>query len=237
MSNKQYEDRSGNFVYEQELLKNRNASEQMAIKYFMKIPKSVGCFSKEFVTDSVYEQLVRKLIGDVDDQKLKALKRLGLDEEQVNEIPPVYFEGYAFIADEVKGLKKDYVVIDSENRFVTPTKELTWIFFGDEQIYVYLSRIDTVDNALRSEETQEYFYKDITAFSTQSESYTEKVPVMKIGGCFAQNYFEMEERVAESERFKIVVPGEVFRCAITPEADNASKISSMKQKLREKKNS
>lgn len=233
MAEQSFTDRSGKNVTETELLKNRNPSEQRAIKYFNKI-KIGGCFKAQYVTDEEHEKLIETLIGDKNQRRATALKRLGVDEEQVKEIPPVSFEGYAFIADHVRGIKRDYFTFNSKNKAVTPTKELTWIFFGDEQVFVYKCRVDTVDNALRSEETQEYFYKDITAFSTQSESYTEKVRVLKEDGCSSK--LDWEERIAETERFRIVVPGEVFSCAISPEQDNNAKISAMKQKLREKKN-
>jgi hypothetical protein len=234
MSNtNKYFDRGNNEVTEVELLKNRNANEQLAIKYFQKI-RIGGCFTAKYVSDKQHEKMIEDLIGDREQRRLIALKRLGLDEEQVQEIPPVSFEGYSRISDQVRGLKKDYVAFTDENKVVTPTKELTWIFFGDDQIFVYKCRVDTVDNALRSEETQEYFYKDITAFANQSESYTDKIPVLK-QGC-ASSRIELEERVVEAERFRIVVPGEIFSCAISVEQDNSQKISAMKQKLREKKN-
>jgi hypothetical protein len=232
MADPTYLDRSGNSVPELELLENRNPSEQTAIKYFQKIAIG-GCLTKKYVSDETHEKLIEHLIGDREERKTIALKRLGIDEDQVQEIPPVTFEGYCFISEEVRGLKRDYFAYKAKNRIVTPTKELTWLFFGDEQIYVYKWRVDTVDNALRSEETREYFYKDITAFSTKSESHTEKVPVLK-KGCIGTG-LEMQESIAELESFRIVVPGEVFVCAISPDHDNQKKISAMKQKLREKK--
>lgn len=232
MADTKYIDRSNNTVTEGELLKNRNPSEQLAIKYFQKISIG-GCITKKYVSDEAYDKVIEKLIGDRNERKATALRRLGIDEDQVQEIPPVFFEGYAFVAGDVKAVARDYITFSSQGRAITPTKELTWIFFGDDQIYVYKCGVDSVDNALRLEQTKEYFYKDITAFTTQSDSATQKVQVLQ-SGC-GGSYPVTQERIVESERFRIVVPGEVFICAISPDDGNQQKISAMKQKLREKK--
>lgn len=231
MTQKAYEDRYGNKVTLQELLKGKNSSEQKAIKYFYSIPLS-GCFKKKYVSDAEYMALVSEQIGSLESRKERALSRLGLDEDQVREIPPVCFQGYALLHGDVKGIN-DKIQITERGRIVTPTKELTWLFFGDEQVYVYKVRVDTMDEALKSERTQEYFYRDVTAFASSSDSVRTKVPVLK-KGCMSTK-IEYIDRAIEKEAFRIVVPGETFECALSPEDDNESKINAMKQKLREKK--
>jgi hypothetical protein len=233
MADTTYTDRYGNEVALDVLMKNKNPEEQVAIKYFNAIGDG-GCFGKKYVTDQAYLNLVIKQVGSLEDRQAQALNKLGLDVDQVQEIPPVGFQGYAFLTDSIKDMKHDKVRFTAGDQFVTATKELTWLFFGDEQIFVYKARIDMIDHAIRSENTLEYFYKDITAFSTESNSAKQKVPVLT-EGC-GQSKVETIDRVVAVERFKIVVPGEVFVCAISPEDDNASKISAMKQKLRDKKN-
>lgn len=228
-----YTDRYNNEVSLVELMKDKNDAEKKAIRYFYGIAEG-GCFSKKYVTDDEYLSLVADQVGSLESRKAQALKKLGLDEDQVQEIPPVGFQGFAFLAGELKGIERDNVRFTENGKVVTATKELTWLFFGDEQIFVYKARVDMVDHALRSEKTQEYFYKDVTAFSTESDSHKEKVPVFT-KGC-GSSTVEYKDRAVESEKFRIVVPGEVFTTAISPEDDNESKISAMKQKLREKKN-
>lgn len=226
-------DRYGNSVSFDELRKNKSPSEQTAIRYFQSVPKSKGCFSKTFVTDEEYLEIVNEQVGSLEKRKALALSKLGLDEAQVNEIPPVCFQGFALLEDDVKGIKQDWIRLTSSDRLVTPTKEITWLFFGNEQVYVYKVRVDTCDNSLKSERTQEYFYRDVTAFASSSDSVRTKVPVIK-KGCGNQTV-EYVDRNVEKESFRIVVPGEIFECPLSTEDDNESKISAMKQKLREKK--
>lgn len=230
-----YTDRYGNEVDQAELFRDKNEDEITALKYFYAIDMG-GCFSKKYVTDDEYLALVDKLVGDMATRKATALSRLGLDEDEVSEIEPVCFQGYAFLDAERHKVQHQYMRLTKNgNRVVTATKELCWLFFGDQQVYVYKVRVDTIDHALKSESTQEYFYRDVTAFASQSDSVREKYPVMK-DGCFGSTV-EFKEKAVEAEVFRIVVPGEVFTCALSPEDDNAAKIASMKQKLREKKNS
>jgi hypothetical protein len=225
-------DRYGNVVGLQELLKNKSPSEQKSIRYFQAVPEKKGCFSQTFTTDEEYIQIVNEQIGSLESRKARALDRLGLEEEQVNEIPPVCFQGFTRLEGDVKGIKNDWIRLNDNGRIVTPTKELTWLFFGNDQVFVYEVRVDTCDNSLKSERTLEYFYKDVTAFASSSDSIRTKVPKIK-KGCVPETIFE--DRVVEQESFRIVVPGESFECPLSPEDDNESKISAMKQKLREKK--
>lgn len=230
-----YLDRYGNNVTIEELIKNKSPSEQIAIRYFNSVPIKAGCFSKTFATDSDYLKIVNEQVGSLEDRKTRALSRLGVDEDQVCEIPPVCFQGFTTLEDDVKGIKNDWIRLNSNGHIVTPTKELTWLFFGNEQVFVYKVRIDTCDNSMKSERTQEYFYKDVTAFASSSDSVRTKVPNVK-KGCGTETV-EYVDRNVDKESFRIVVPGEIFECPLSPEDDNESKISAMKQKLREKKNS
>lgn len=234
MAEETYTDRYGNDVSQDELFKDKSPSEQTALKYFYGIPKKSGCFGREYVTDEEYQAIVDEQIGSLESRKARALSRLGLDEDQVREIPPVSFQGFATLADEVKGIKRDLVTFTEGRKFVTPTAEVTWLFFGNEQVYVYKVRVDTCDNSLKSERTQEYFYKDVTAFASSSDSVRAKVP-KRSKGCGGET-IEYQEQNVEAEAFRIVVPGETFRCALSPDDGNETKISAMKQKLREKKN-
>ena len=236
MAQTEIEDRFGdklNIETKAELLKffkNKSPNEQTALKYFYGIPVKEGCFNNTYVSDEEYIALVNEQVGSLESRKARALSKLGLDEEQVREIPPVFFQGWTSIQGDVKGIKNDLYKYTEANRLVTPTRELTWIFFGNEQIFVYRTRIDSCDESLKSERTQEYFYKDITAFASASDSIRAKVSGI------VKKKLEFVDRTVENETFKIVVPGESFNCALSPEDDNESKISAMKQKLREKKN-
>ena len=106
------------------------------------------------------------------------------------------------------------------------------MFFGEDQLYVYNHSFDTTDET-RQDTTQEYFYKDVTAFATNSDSWQKKVWVQEGKGCSQTK--ELQDKQVNEELFRIVVPGEVFACAYSDDGTAVAKIAAMKQKLREKK--
>ena len=74
----------------------------------------------------------------------------------------------------------------------------------------------------KSESTDEFFYKDVTSFSTSSETET--------AHGLGDEKFEVE-----SNKFKMVVPGDKIFVSMDGVADSEQIIQAMKQKLREKK--
>lgn len=221
-----YKDKQGNTVTLDELLKGKNPEQIKAIKFFFGIPIKEGCFKKEYLKGEAYLQLVKEKRNKVD-LKERALQKLGIDEDQVREIAPVCFEGFR---DEHSKIRP-YAGFVGET-VVSSMYEVTWLFFGDDQVYVYNHAFDTTDDSV-VDATQEYFYKDITAFATSSDSIQKKIWVVKKDGCSTASV--SETRTVNSELFRIVVPGEVFQCAYRDEGDSAKMISAMKQKLRDKK--
>jgi len=181
-----------------------------SIKYFS--PKTGcigGCLEALFgVKDEVYEQMLRETLNGLN-LRQKALGKIGLDEDQLKEIEPVNFHGYHF---------KDgaYYRVGKDGRFRSSKYSTTWLFFSSTQVYMYQYILDMTSTSIK-ERTEEYFYKDITNFSTTTETVT-----------FAGKNKEVNE-------FTLVVPGDKFFCSMdgVPDADRA--ISAMKQKLREKK--
>lgn len=229
----EYWDRYGNKMSADGLMAGRNPEEQIAIKYFQYVNDG-GCMGAKYISDEEYLTIQNNAVGSLEDRKTQALNKLGVDIDQVSEIEPVGFQGYAFLTDEIGSMEKNYVRFSGDGNLITATKELTWLFFGDEQLFVYKCRVDMCDSQLRSETTIDYFYKDITAFSTESSSHREKTATLE-SGC-GKNEYVYSDQTIQAEKFRIVVPGEVFSCAMSSEDDNNTKISAMKQKLRDKKN-
>jgi hypothetical protein len=149
----------------------------------------------------------------------KALGKIGLDEDQLKEIPPVYLHGY--------NLDDAYMRIGKDGRLRSSKYDATWLFFSNTQVYMYSYIMDMASDS-KKEKTEEYFYKDITNFSTSSES----VSAAQTTGCLGG---KSKPQAREYNRFSLVVPGDKFYCSISgvPDAENA--VSAMKQKLREKK--
>jgi hypothetical protein len=79
--------------------------------------------------------------------------------------------------------------------------------------------------------TQEYFYRDITSFSTKSK--TVEYTLYKGGGCMGKS--EGEIKTDNVDIFSLSVAGNNFTAAMTPSDDATKSIRAMQQKLREKK--
>lgn len=197
-------------------IKGRNAEQQAVIRYFCNDP---ACLSKKPISDSEYEQIISKHLQSAD-FKQKALNKIGLDEDQVKEIEPVHFEGYVFD-------KKSFAKQGDDGLYRSSTYQVSWLFFSSNQVYVYQNSF-CLDEDGRRENTEEYFYKDITNFSTSSE--TNEV---------AQYDKTLKETMlvnVDENRFTITVPGDKFHCSLEQNDYTERAIQGMKAMLREKKN-
>lgn len=177
------------------------------IEYFCK----EGCMTKT-ITDDEYLQMVRAK-RDAMDFKRRALDKIGLDEDEVNEIPPAMFEGFVY--------KNAYAKQNASGKWVSSAYQVSWVFFSSTRVCLYSYTFNMDDNK-KNERTDEFFYKDVVSFSTLSESDT----AHGLGG----NTFEVT-----SEQFAMVVPGDKLFLAMGDIQNADSIIKAMKQKLYEKK--
>lgn len=201
-------------------LKGRTPEQQKVIKYFM---ADDGCLSKK-ISDEEYQQLVQSRYASVN-FKQKALDKIGLDESQVNEIPPQEFKGWLKEGNVMRKRGKDNIVRSS-------AFQVSWVFFSDDQLYVYQYTFNMNDDG-NKETTEEYFYKDVTNFSTSSSNKEEES--WEAGkGCLSKVPTLVRGNV-NIEAFSIIVPGDRFICAMTDISEAEDKIKAMKNKLREKK--
>lgn len=200
-------------------LKGRTPEQQKVIKYFY---GAGGCLSKG-MTDEEYDSMVRAKANSID-FKQRALSRIGLDESQVNEIEPVHFEGYYF--DD----KRTYAKSGRDRIWRSSAYQITWLFFSDTQVYVYQYTFNMDEDGKR-EKTEEYFYKDITNFSTLSDS-VEKEVIDKVS-CTGKTTYVRQS--VEYNSFRLVVPGESLLCSMYQNDYTERAIQGMKAKLREKK--
>jgi hypothetical protein len=191
-----------------EACKEKNGEQIKVIEYFC---KQEGCFSKN-ISDDEYTQMVLKK-KDTFDFKSKAMSKIGLDEDEVNEIAPAMFEGYTF--------KNAYAKKRANGKWVSSAYQVSWVFFSSTQVYIYRHTFN-MDEDKKNESTDEFFYKDVTSFSTSSE--TEQAHGL------GDNKFEVE-----TNKFCMVVPGDKLYVSMDGVADSEAIIQAMKQKLREKK--
>jgi hypothetical protein len=153
--------------------------------------------------------------------KQKSLNKIGLDEDELREIEPVFFQGYS----------REHTFVGKDDKLRSTWYETAWLFFSDTQVYMYSYRWDMTSDS-KKEGSEEYFYKDITNFSTSSET----VEAFRINtGCSGKE--KTREKVnREYSQFGLVVPGDKFYCSTSNVQNADTSVSAMKQKLREKKN-
>ncbi len=186
----------------------KTEQQKKTIEYFC---KQEGCFSKN-ITDDEYINLVMAKRNSFDFKKT-ALNKIGLDEDEIQEIPPAMFEGFVF--------KNAYAKQQANGKWVSSSYQVSWLFFSATQVYIYRHTF-SMDDDKKNESTDEFFYKDVTSFSTSSESET--------AHGLGDTKFDVE-----TNKFYMVVPGDKLYVSMDGVSNSESIIQAMKQKLREKK--
>lgn len=197
-------------------IKGRNEDQKAVIRYFCNDP---ACLSKKPISDAEYDQMVLAVLNS-NDYKQKALNKIGLDEDQVKEIEPVHFEGFQF---DKQSLAKQ----GDDGKYRSSKYQVSWLFFSTTQVYLYQNTFN-MDEDGKKEATEEYFYKDITNFSTSSD--TVETPF------YDKEKMEDVLKNVDSNRFAITVPGDKFYCSLEQNDYTERAIQGMKAMLREKKN-
>lgn len=107
-----------------------------------------------------------ELFGYLARQNLKerALEKLGLDESEVMEIEPVYFDGYHF--DNVTLVK-----IGKDNKARSSRGRAVYLIFTKNEVYCYTYTVSLTEHYI-SEDTDTYFYSDIVSVATTTENGT-----------------------------------------------------------------
>jgi hypothetical protein len=199
----------------QERSKGRSAEQKQALRYFF----NDGCLQKK-VNDETYDSMVNAKINSLN-AKTKAMAKIGLDESQLKEIDPVHFEGYCFPN------KGCFIKVGKDGKWRSSMYQISWLFFSPTQVYLYQYTFN-MDEDGKKEGTEEYFYKDITNFSTSSDTVE------------SPHWDAKQKRVVlknvDTNRFSLVVPGDKFYCAMAQNDYTERAIQGMKAKLREKKN-
>jgi hypothetical protein len=197
------------------LIQGRPQQQQDVIKYFF----GKGGFLTKRITDADYDNLVASTIKQ-SDFKQKALAKIGLDESQVSEIEPVHFEGWTF------GKNVDWAKQGTDNKYRSSAYQITWLFFSSSQVYIYRNTIHFSKDD-KKVSTEEYFYKDITNFSTVTDTVEQQF--------WNSNEKKYYVKNVDSNDFAITVPGDKFYCSMEQNDYTERAIQGMKAKLREKK--
>jgi len=195
--------------------------------------KKKGLAIKDLMTIDEYIEYVQKSINALN-LKQKALEKIGLDETQISEIPPVVLSSFVFRGDDV--VCKTEESESGVRKTVSNKYSVTWIFFSDTQIYTFKYIFDSMsDNAI--ETTNDFFYKDITCIKTEHEVEEHIYEDKKGCGCFKKKESRYYHNNREYDYLEITVPGGSFSfwCRTTDTIEQS--IQATKAMIREKKNS
>ena len=198
------------------LKKTARGDQKKAIDYF-----SPGCFLLG-TKDDAFDNIVAAQRNARNTRQL-ALNKIGLDEDELKEIPDVSFEGFQ-IDTWNNGTLDGFSKVGADGKWRSGKYAMIHLFFSSTQVYVY-SYTFSVYNNDRQERTEEYFYKDSTNFSTSSETVNAYNPTC-LGG--------VSITTASTQRFALIVPGDKFTCETQMDIERS--VQAMKGKLREKKN-
>ena len=222
-----------------ELKKGRTKDQCKAIDflYTLDTPAAKGCGGKKkkgllgtgWDMDD-YIAYVEKHVNDLN-LKQRAIEKIGLDESQISEIPPVVLAAFKLNGEGVE-TKSEETNIKNQWRYVSNKYWVTWIFFSSTQIYTHTYVFDTTTD-VTFEMTRDFFYKDITCIRTEHETTEKRMSRKK--GCFfwKKQYFY---QVKEWDTMSITVPGDNYSfCCQTNETIEQS-IQAAKAMIREKKN-
>lgn len=204
-------------AYVSKRIQGRTEDQKAVIRYFCNEPT---CLSKEPISDAEYDAMVKAILAQ-NDYRAKALAKIGLDEDQVKEIEPVHFEGYQFD-------KNSFSKQGVDGKYRSSKYQVSWLFFSATQVYLYQNTFN-MDEDGKKEYTEEYFYKDITNFSTSTDTVE-------------TSFYDAKEKKGvlknvDSNRFALTVPGDKFYCSMDQNDYTEAAIQGMKAMLRDKKNS
>lgn len=193
---------------------SRSGEQEKVIRYFL---NDAGCLYDHRMKDSEYDEMVKKYLNQ--DHRAKALAKIGLDEDELKEIDPIFLHNWNYT--------KAYARRGADGKWRSSSYQITYLFFSATQVYFYQETIN-FDCDERRVSTEELYYKDVTSFSTTTE--TEEI----VSG-YTKEGNEIHTNI-ESTKFKITVPGDKFYAAMEPTPEIERAIQGLKAKLREKKN-
>ena len=165
------------------------------------------------VSDSDYDNSVKGYISNL---KPQALNKLGVDESEVSEVPPIILSGYDFGEDVEKVKQGD------DGRWRSNIYKVILLFFSHHELHGYTLKFNTLRDA-RNEGTDVYFYQDIVSVSTLSKTVEAKVDGKEI-------------KVKNIETFEITTKGGTsLTVNLSDSSQGEESVNAMRALLREKK--
>ena len=222
-----------NFLMAETLKRGKSPDQCKCIDFFLTpdTNKKKGCLKPKDWTIDDYCAHVQRIVDSLN-LKQRAIEKIGLDESQISEIPPIYLSSFVRGSDVYIKTSEDY------SKYVTSKYSVTWIFFSAEQLYTYTYILDTTsDNAV--ERTRDFFYSDITCIRTEHEVEEAIYAVKQKGcGCLAM-LKKKEQKYVHNNRhwdtLQITVPSDEYSFCCRTTATLEQSIQAAKAMIREKK--
>ncbi|MDE6802313.1 MAG: hypothetical protein K2J06_06060 [Muribaculaceae bacterium] len=215
-----------------EAKKRKCTPEQLTAWRYFTTPDKDGCTTKwNRVSDEEYDALVQnQLAKNGLLTTARALKKLGLEPEDVAEFEPIRMDDFTSMntADNLYKRGADGV-------FRTSSYQVTWILCSKDEVYVYQCTFSLIEDD-KIDKGEEYFFKDVTNFSTTEVSDEVTVKEFEGGGCGKEPKEVMKKYKLEKTKFRITVPGDKVECAMALNEETQANIRRLKVLLREKKN-
>ena len=224
--------------------RGRTEDQDSVIRYFN---SEGGCFGGFYgFKDKDFDNMLSGYVKDLNVMQM-ALKKLCIDESQVQESSPVFLDGYYFDSfrtlgdalltgradvSKIMGSEGDaigtYVKVGKDDLYRFSKYRLSCLLFSADQLYYYSYRFD-MTNLNTREETAEFFYKDIDSVQVITKVSDMKVPAKGCLGIFKAPKYE----TYSYPELIITVPGASFSCSMRTE--NESSLHGLKNLIRDKK--
>ena len=226
---------SPNFLLAMNLKRGKSETQCKCIDFFLddaegQGKKGCGCLKKA-AGGWTFDDYCRHVSNIVNSLNLKqrAIAKIGLDESQISEIPPILLSSFR------RGDDLYYKTNDDHSKYVTNKYSVTYIFFSATQLYTYTYVFDTTsDNS--SETTRDFFYSDITCIRTEHEIEEAIYAVDKMAcGCTKKPDTSYVHHNRHWDTLQITVPNDSysFYCRTTDTLEQS--IMAAKAMIREKK--
>lgn len=160
------------------------------------------------------EDIDRATKSQLENMKTRALRKLGVDEDEVNEIAPIVFDGYNY--------DRSLIKCGKDGKYRSSKYQAVMFFFSSNEVYCYTYDFSIVESS-QKEATDVYFYKDIVSVSTQTEGTEYSVGKGKV------DPFDYES-------FKLTTAGGTsISCSVRNYDDAQRSINGMRALIKEKK--
>lgn len=107
------------------------------------------------------EDIDAAVTSQLKNMKMRALKKLGVDEDEVSEITPITFDGYVYD-------KRAIIKRGKDGKYRSSKYQAVMFLFSSNEVHCFTYDFSIVENS-QKESTDVYFYKDIVSVSTQTD--------------------------------------------------------------------